>query len=174
MARGSDRPATADTPPSTAGGGGDGGPAAAPPARRRGMGWGLAIVGLVLVGLAVWIGFAVLGDDDDSAGPELGATIGEIADDPESFYGERVVVSGQIRERIGTTALTIGEAELLVVVARELTDDADVGDLIQVTGTVQPLSSYAENDPAMGEVQGLGLEDRPVIEAENVNVEPNP
>lgn len=172
MERGSDRPATADTPTQMERE--RGGVLGAAPGGRRGPGLGWVVAALVLVGLVVWIGFSVLGDGDDSAEPALGATISEIADDPASFYGERVVVSGEIRERIGTSALTIGEAELLVVKARELTDAAEAGDVVQVIGTVRSLSSYAADDPEMGEVRALGLVERPVIDAEQTNVEPNP
>lgn len=42
---------------------------------------------------ALW---ATFWQEEDSAGPDVGVTLSDVADDPEEYYGQRVVVSGQI------------------------------------------------------------------------------
>lgn len=43
-----------------------------------------------------WALWATFWQEEDSAGPDVGVTLSDVADDPEEYYGQRVVVSGQI------------------------------------------------------------------------------
>lgn len=135
----------------------------------RRVGWTAAAIAAGLVALAaVWLGIAILAEDDPGR-PEVGTQIDEITDDPAAFYGERVVVTGPVRERIGGGALTIGEDELLVVNA-DLSGEVGTAGLIEVTGVVRPLSSFEDGDPLLPDIESLGLEGRPILVAEDAEL----
>lgn len=57
----------------------------------------LAILGVVIVGLLIWAIWATWFDNESRvSGPDVGATVQEIASNPSEYAGSRVVISGQI------------------------------------------------------------------------------
>lgn len=141
--------------------------------RFRAAGLAVWAVALVVLAFAAWVVYEVVADDDSSS--PIGMTIDDIVSDPASFYGERVAVTGTIRERFGSNAVTIGRDELLVVGADELTDAAGEGDLLLVVGEVRPLTSAGADDEAGADLDDelfAGLVERPAVFAENVVLEP--
>ena len=113
---------------------------------------GLAGELVVLIAVTAWafpamweVSDAVL-DEDQSAGPELGVTLSEVADHPDPFWGETVSVSARVDQLIGPHAMLIGNEAPIV------------GDLVLVVSG-PPLAVL------------LGLEDEPVLsEGEVVRV----
>ena len=135
----------------------------------------LAIVGLAVLGVGAWIVTFTLSDPESTG--RLGARISAIASDPEQFYGERVAVTGNVGERFGSNALTIGADQLLVVRAGELPSDVAAGDLVLVLGEVRRLTSAEASDEfgaALGAELLRGLEERPAIFADDIVVETAP
>jgi hypothetical protein len=95
---------------------------------------------LALVAAAALVAVFGLLDDEDSAGPERGATVRAIASEPSDYFGEVVTVSGQVQNAVegGFVLGQETDARLLVVYDREV----DVGGLaadeaVRVTGVVQ-------------------------------------
>ena len=125
--------------------GATGGPASSPPpgrasGRSRSTGrWVAVLLALALLAVGAWFVYDALTEDDDAtaagggaqtaAGVEdaetvpasVGATAGEIADDPDGFIGRWVSVSGEISRVVSPTAFLlggdefVGDDELLVV-----------------------------------------------------------
>ena len=164
------------------------------PGGRSGNGGMMALLGLLIVGLLAWALWATFWQSEESAGPDVGVTLSDLADDPEEFYGQRVVVSGQIDDVLqednavdvadtGTAGFVLGdEAEVLVVGSNlpELTaiqenESIAEGDIVQVTGVVQAFDQ-AEFEDALGAPLEGGtfgeFDDRPAIQAMAVNLVP--
>jgi hypothetical protein len=95
--------------------------------------------------------------DDDSAGPERGVTLSQVADEPEDYLGQTVTISGEVEER-WARAFTIGGGalgeEVLVlpkagVTVPPVTTDDRADDVLQVTGTVRVVDD--DNRAALGD-----------------------
>ncbi len=161
-------------------------------ARRRSGGGGAAwagVVGGIILLLLLALILIPLFADDDSAGPELGATVSDITDNPAEYLGETVTVSGEVDRALGTRAFTIGGQEfyggdtLLVVSANPLpttagrpADDALLtNDIIQVTGPVRRFN-VAEFEEAIGTEPEEGVftqyEGQPAVIARSVDLTP--
>lgn len=175
--------ATDGTPPPTAAGG-----------RRSGGGPLLALLALLVVALLAWALWATFWQDGDSAGPDVGVTLSDIAEDPEEYYGQRVVVSGQIDDVLeeddavgtddtGAAGFVLGDdSELLVIGANlpalaaiDANDEIAEGDVVQVTGTVQAFDE-AEFESELGADLEEGVfedfDDRPSLRATAVSLVP--
>lgn len=121
-----------------------------------------------------------------SKGPNVGVTAGEIEANPEQYYGQRVVVSGDIDD-VYSSSFTIGgqgfQDELLVVVPEEAqvsggrsgehTYEGD--DIVQVTGSVRRyVVTQIEEEYGVG-LDGAEIdydEQEPVLIAESVAITP--
>ncbi len=68
--------------------------------------WGW-IVGAIVLVTVVFVLFQLF-NEERSAGPEVGVTVSDIADNPQEYYGSEVTVSGEVGELIGPRAFTIG------------------------------------------------------------------
>ncbi len=119
----------------------------------------------------------------------VGATIDDITDEPERWYGQRVTVSGEINDVLGARAFTIGGEgffdgdELLVVGARQMlamqgrpaNQPFSEDDIVQVTG---PVRRFVLRD--IEREIGFDLDDnlfadwegRPAVVARNINLTP--
>ena len=107
--------------------------------RRWILGMAAAIVAVVAVsGLTWW-----LIESDDSAGPERGVTLEQVADQPQRFVGQEVVVSGSIAEmNVRPRAFGLGGelGEPVLVIPQEGTGwqhTVTAEDDVRVTGTVR-------------------------------------
>ena len=149
-------------------------PTAAGGGRGRGSGVAAALVGILVVAVAAWIVLAAL---DDSAGPERGVTLEQVADEPDELEGRSVTVSGELAEFVVPgRAFPLGEGftdTVLVVPATETqVPPLEEDDVLQVTGVVHARFEPAELD---GETD-LEVEDeifdpfdgRPVIVATSI------
>lgn len=89
----------------------------APPSgsrQRRPADWitgGLLVVVLLLGGL--WVIDVLRGQDIDTQA--VGVSLAEVAGNPEQYVGQRVTVSGVVRERISDRLFVLGDEELLVL-----------------------------------------------------------
>ncbi len=161
-------------------------------ARRRSGGGGAAWAG-VLGGIILLLLLALilipLFNADESAGPELGATVSDITDNPAEYLGETVMVSGEVDQMIGTRAFTIGGQEflggdtLLAVSARPLPTVGDrptneavlTNDIVQVTGPVRRFN-ITEFEESLGIDLDNALftryEGQPAVVANSVDLTP--
>ncbi len=111
----------------------------------------LAIVAAIVV--AVWVV-----NDDDSAGPETGVTVENIAEsdafDDDGFaanlIGQRVTVSGNVSEVVGGNAIRLGGEDfggdgILVIQVNNAGASITEGDNVRVTGTVRDFDAAAFN-----------------------------
>jgi len=124
---------------------------------------GAVAVGTAALTIALWPSLwamtnAVV-DFDQSAGPEIGVGLSEVARHPEVMWGKTVTVSARIDDRlsqhaillgndkplVGDHVLVVGEPELqdLVLVAEAKHAELDAGDVVQVTGVVRPYDPAA-------------------------------
>jgi hypothetical protein len=115
---------------------------------------GLAATALVIAALVAW---RVV--DDQSAGPERGASIDEIAGAPADWVGKRVEVSGRVTS-VYPEAFTIGsadDAELLVIPGERSVGPGEIGVRMRVAGTVEVFDEQTElvpgeeNEPREGD-----------------------
>jgi hypothetical protein len=152
-------------------------------AERRRPGGGLAAaaaLGLLAAVVVIVAAFALL--DQDSAGPETGVTIEDVADEPERYVGQTVTVSGEVDEVVAPNAFTIGDDDELLVVIPRLGPAANPAALeeddavVRITGQVASLElptfeelADADLDDALFE----GLEGEPVLIARSVEQLPN-
>ncbi len=176
----------------TPSGWGSAGGANPPPERaRRQNGIAIAVLVLVISGLLLWALWATFADEGGSAGPDVGVTLTEVVKDPSEFYGDRVVVSGQIERvhaeddvitrsntaagfRLGTDAtITVVGANIAELAAIAANEELAEGDVVQVSGTVREFDL-----PAIEEDLGVDFDDdlfgreRAVIVADAVNLVP--
>jgi len=167
-----------------------------PAAVDRGVGtaalWFLTLGVVVAIALALWAWA-----DDDTAGPETGVTLNEIVDEPGSYYGQTVTVSGEIGEMTPLqdefgdvaggpegsegAAFTLGGdslgEQLLVVNADGATSRLSEDGVVQVTGTVRRFNADGFNQAfgatgANGWFDGGfydGWDGRPAIVAQSVD-----
>lgn len=106
-----------------------------------------------LVWPSLWSTANAVVDFDQSAGPEIGVSLSEVARHPEVMWGKRVTVSAEVQEVagpqvavIGNDALMVGDTVLIVsesplqqqVLLHDVTAASlDAGDVVQVTGKVR-------------------------------------
>lgn len=123
-----------------------------PERERRGsaVGWLLAFLLVAAVVVAFWIWT----NDDDSAGPERGVTVEDVADEQafdedgfaDDLTGRQVTVSGNVSEVLGNSAVRLGGDDfggdgLLVIGVSQ--PDIDEGDDVRVTGAVRTFDAEA-------------------------------
>ncbi len=146
-------------------------PTAAGGGRGRGGGRAAAIVGIIVALVAVWVVLAAL---DDSAGPERGVTLEQVADEPDELEGRSVTVSGELAEFVVPgRAFPLGEgfADTVLVVPATGTQvpPLEEDDVLQVTGTVharfEPAELDDETDLAVEDEIFDPFDGRPVIVA---------
>ncbi len=136
---------------------------------RRG-GGGAWLVGVLLV-LAAIVGLWVWANDDDSAGPERGVTVEDVAEDQafdddgfaDDLAGREVTVSGNVSEVVSASAIRLGGDDFggdgLLVIGVSKTDISE-GDEVRVTGKVRKF------DAAQFETEfGWDFYDEPVYDA---------
>jgi hypothetical protein len=182
---------TTPPPPGVAGG-----PYPDEPLPRRSSGgsavaWAIAAV--VILGLLAWALWATFADDD-SAGPEAGVTLQQVASDPAELAGSQVVVSGQIADVLteedvigadltGPSAFILGEDGEVLVVGVDMPEMAALagneeiaeGDVVQVSGTVHAFDAAAFEEELGAELdEGLyePFAGRPAITATDVDLVP--
>lgn len=110
----------------------------------------LVILLLVAVAAAAAVWMWVAGDEDDSAGPERGVTVEDVAHDDAfdddgfagSLLGQEVTVSGNVSAVIGTSAVRLGGDDfggdgLLVINVNRAGGAIAEDDNVRVTGTVR-------------------------------------
>ncbi|GIK76727.1 MAG: hypothetical protein EDQ89_03685 [Acidobacteria bacterium] len=109
------------------------------------------IIALIVAGVVVWI---VLAATEESPGPEEGATVGTILDEPEEYLGETVTISGEVADASQVPgAFTIGTLDREGAIVVLPTDQVDLdraeiteSDPIQVTGTVERVTGDIEDE----------------------------
>jgi hypothetical protein len=167
-----------------------------PEDRGRGSGNGplLWVLGLLIVGLLAWALWATFWQNEDSPGPDVGVTLSDLADQPEEYYGQRVVVSGQIEDVLdedgavdagdtGGAGFVLGDDAGFLVVGSNIPELATIGeneqiaegDVVQVTGVVQAFDRAGFQDEAGVELEeGVfdDFDDRPAIQAMAVSLVP--
>jgi len=172
-----------------------GAPAFPPPEEPRGHGALIAVLGILLVGALAWALIATFADEE-SAGPEAGISLSDLASDPEGLFGSRVVVSGEVSDVVGgeEAALPAGATpgrgfvigdvgqSVLVVGTRvaqltALSGDEDLaeGDVVQVTGMVREFDLAALEEDLGADLADdafAPFEDRPVLVASAVDLVP--
>ncbi len=134
----------------------------------------MRVLVLPFVALLGIVGLAACTDGDDSAGPDEGATVDNVAgggeeepafapdDDtaafvanPASFVGKTVVVSGEIQQVMSGRVLTVGEEEhLLVLNAKNPTFDLEPGQVAQVKGVVGLYQANTDLNSALRQAVG--------------------
>lgn len=157
--------------------------------RRSGDGAWAWVVGGIIALLLLALILIPLFNADDSAGPEVGATVSDITDNPEEYLGETVTVSGEVDDAIGPRAFTIGGQEfyggdtLLVVSANPLPTIADrpadeavlTDDVVQVTGPVRRFN-LAEFESTIGadldDALFTAYDGQPAVIARSVDLTP--
>ena len=162
---------------------------------RPGLDSRTAVVSLVVVMalvavLTVWLWPSLrattvaLVDMDQSAGPELGVNLTEVARHPEAMWGETVTISGLVDRLLGPRAvllgndkpivgdkvLVLGEEPLADLVTDRRADDAllQEGDVAQVTGEVRPFTAIDADQIPTGTAD---YEGRAVVIARQINLD---
>jgi hypothetical protein len=127
---------------------------------RKGAASALAVLALGMAALTVvlWQSlsgvYTALFDFDQSAGPDIGVSLSEVARHPEVMWGETVTISARVDQRLDEHTVILGNDKpivgdrVLVVSGPELEDQVlltqgsdaaiDEGDVVQVTGVVRP------------------------------------
>ena len=116
-----------------------------------GIPWGILSTVAIVVAIVLWVWLV---NDDDSAGPERGVTVENIAD-PEAFdddgftrtlVGQRVTVSGNVSEMVGANAIRLGGDDFGgdgILVINVSASGINEGDNVRVTGTVRDFDAAA-------------------------------
>ncbi len=125
----------------------------------------VGLAGAIIAGILLW---AWLANDDDSAGPERGVTVEDVADadafDDDGFadglLGQQVTVSGNVSDMLAHNAIRLGGEDfggdgilVIQVTDRGITED----DNVRVTGTVREFDAAAF-DREFGTVEYNGVE----------------
>lgn len=154
----------------------------------------LWVLGLLIVGLLAWALWATFWQNEDSPGPDVGVTLSDLADEPEEYYGQRVVVSGQVEDVLdadgavdagdtGGAGFVLGDDAGLLVVGSNIPELATIGeneqiaegDVVQVTGAVQAFDRAEFQDETGVELEEGIFDDfdgRPAIRATAVSLVP--
>jgi len=117
------------------------------------MTWVVLFAVALVAAIAAWVWLV---NDDDSAGPERGVTVEDIAEtdafDDDGFagslIGQQVTVSGNVSEVVGATAIRLGGDDfggdgILVVQVSGAGASVTEGDDVRVTGTVRDFDAAA-------------------------------
>jgi hypothetical protein len=121
----------------------------------------------VAAGAAVLLSLSACGDDE-TAGPETGADVGDVVEEDGSFKvdeykGQTVTVSAEIEDMLSPKSFVLsggqqGDDRLLVLT--EQPTDLDEGEVVQVTGTVETFTydhfadRYGLTEPAVYQPYG--------------------
>jgi hypothetical protein len=73
----------------------------------------------------------------EAGGARVGATVGEIVERPESYFGQLVTVDGEVTELVGRGSFVLDDELLVVPVPAARLGGLDEGDGVEVTGGVQ-------------------------------------
>lgn len=87
-----------------------------------------------------------------SGGGDVSAS--EIAEEPDRYVGDHVVVEGSVSNPIDHRVWEIADGRIFVIYDRGLTRGLERGDSVRVSGTVHPL----ERETIEGEL-GINIED---------------
>ncbi len=117
------------------------------------MPWVIIFALALVAALVLW---AWLVNDDDSAGPERGVTVENIAEteafDDDGFagnlIGQQVTVSGEVSEIVGTNAIRLGGDDfggdgILVIQVSGAGSTITEDEAVRVTGTVRDFDAAA-------------------------------
>lgn len=121
---------------------------------------------------SVWASANAVIDFDQSAGPETGVSLSEVARHPQVMWGKRVTISAEVREVVGPHVALIGNAapmvgdtvlivskpplQQLVLLASVTDAELGPGDVVQVTGVVRQL------DDALEENLGVSMDEEAI------------
>ncbi len=111
------------------------------------MPWLILFVLAIVAAIVLWVWLV---DDDDSAGPERGVTVEDVAESDafdddgfaNSLVGQQVTVSGNVSEVIGRNAIRLGGDDfggdgILVIQVNGAGASITEDDNVRVTGTVR-------------------------------------
>ncbi len=111
----------------------------------------IGLAGVIIAAILLW---AWLANDDDSAGPERGVTVEDVADADafdddgfaDSLLGQQVTVSGKVSDMLAHNAVWLGGDDfggdgilVIQVTAPGISED----DNVRVTGTVREFDAAA-------------------------------
>ncbi|HEV2128451.1 MAG TPA: hypothetical protein VGR22_07530 [Thermomicrobiales bacterium] len=153
------------------------------------LGAGIALLTVVLWS-SLWTTGAAFVDIDQSAGPDVGVNLREVANHPEAMWGQSVTVSAAIDRLVGRHAAIIGSdtpligSKVLIVSEPELQEqvlaassqgaELSEGDVVQVTGTVQRYdreSLAAELGVRLDEDADSGYDGSAVLLVSSINLD---
>ncbi len=142
-----------------------------------------ALASLIVLALLFVAGALLLADFGESAGPEEGVTLRQVAAEPQDFAGERVVISGQVEELQGFSladadiVFAIGDdaSEKVLVYPQEgamLPPGFSTDAIVRVTGTVRRVQRNAQTDGGVVQQGRLlaGRDAEAVVEATSITV----
>jgi hypothetical protein len=117
------------------------------------MPWVIIFALALVAALVLWVWLV---NDDDSAGPERGVTVEQIAEsdafDDDGFagdlIGQQVTVSGNVSEIVGTNAIRLGGDDfggdgILVIQVSGAGSTVTEDEAVRVTGTVRDFDAAA-------------------------------
>lgn len=119
---------------------------------KSGVAWLIiSLVGAIIAAIALG---AWLANDDDSAGPERGVTVEDVAASDafdgdgfaDSLLGQQVTVSGNVSEMVGQNAIQLGAEDFGgdgILVMQVTASGISEGDDVRVTGTVRNFDAAA-------------------------------
>jgi hypothetical protein len=158
------------------------------PVERRGtsMWWLWLLLGVLAIGLLVWLLWAAMNDGDGAApgaaggatGQAANVTLNEYTSNPGRYYGRPITVSGEVTDVESLNAFELG-GEVLVISQQPLRDQqgnpidpsAAQPDRVQVTGTAREFDLVAfERDLQLNLDDGKfnRWDNRPAIVASSV------
>ncbi len=107
--------------------------------------WLIATVAAVALAVTGWIVWASL-YEDEATGPEIGITVGDVAESGNDLVGRSVTVSAEIDDVYGPAAFSlVGDPDLLVLTSKKLQREEPLAfglgerDVVRVSGTVRTL-----------------------------------
>ncbi len=138
---------------------------------------------------SIWAVANAVFDFDQSAGPDLGVNLSEVANHPEVMEGETVTVSAEVDDLLGPRAMIIGNDawlvgnEVLVLAAADLTtlvtppgnSPITSGDVVRVTGVVRLFDQSGLGPDLGASLDGQALDDyggTSVLVAKAVEMDP--
>ncbi|MBW3632298.1 MAG: hypothetical protein KY456_04630 [Chloroflexi bacterium] len=150
----------------------------------------LAVVMALMAVLTVWLWPSLRAtalaavDMDQSAGPDAGVNLTEVARHPQAMWGQTVTISGLVdhvlspravllgndKPIVGDKVLVLGEELLADLVTDKKSRDEVIlkGDVAQVTGEVRPL---ADLEPGRIPSELAGYEGQAVVIARQINLD---
>ena len=111
----------------------------------------VGLAGAIIAAILLW---AWLANDDDSAGPERGVTVEDVADADafdddgfaDSLLGQQVTVSGNVSDSLAHNAIRLGGEDFGgdgILVIQVTAPSIREGDNVRVTGTVRKFDAAA-------------------------------